>query len=150
MRTFAALTLALGLVPLAAAAEERATTKDAEMMVHNAVATVKKDGPEKAFATFNDPKGPFTYRDLYVVAYGLDGKCLAHGANKGRVGKSLIDDKDSDGKTFVRERVKLAKEQGKFWQEYKFLNPANKKVEQKVAYCELAGDAIVCCGAYKP
>jgi signal transduction histidine kinase len=151
MRTIAAVAAALALLPPLALAEERASTKDAELMVHNAVSLLKKDGPEKAYATFNDPKGPFTYRDLYVVAYGLDGKCLAHGANKARVGKSLIDDKDSDGKAFVRERVKLAKEQGRFWQEYKFLNPATKRVEQKVAYCELtAGDAIVCCGAYKP
>jgi signal transduction histidine kinase len=111
---------------------------------------VKKDGKAKAFATFNDPKGPFTYRDLYIMVYDLEGRCLAHGAKKDRVGKSFIDDKDVDGKLFVRERVKLAKDQGKLWQEYKFQNPANGKIEQKVAYCELVDGAVVCCGAYKP
>ena len=104
----------------------------------------------KAFASFTDPKGPFTYRDLYVVAYGFDGKCLAHGQKKERVGKSLIDDKAADGKLFIRERVKLAKEQGKFWQEYQFTNPATKKVENKVAYCEGVDGVIICSGAYKP
>ncbi len=149
MKKLVALAAVLAF-PLAAPAQERATTKDAELMVHNAVATVKKDGREKAFAAFNDPQGPFTYRDLYIMVYDLEGKCLAHGAKKDRIGKSLIDDKDVDGKFFVRERVKLAKEQGKLWQEYKFPNPATKKVEQKVAYCELVDGAVVCCGAYKP
>jgi signal transduction histidine kinase len=151
MHKLVALIAGLGLFPLAAtAAEERASTKDAELLVHNAMGFIKKEGVEKAFAAFSDPKGPFSYRDLYIVAYGLDGKCLAHGAKKERVGKSLINDKDPDGKLFVQERVKLAQEQGNFWQEYKFQNPATGKVEHKVAYCERAGDAVVCSGAYRP
>lgn len=149
MRRFVPAVLALTL-PVLAVADERATTKQAEGMVHNAVTFLKKEGPEKAFAAFTDPQGPFTYRDLYVVAYGLDGKCLAHGQKKDRVGKSLLDDKTPDGKLFIRERMKLAKEQGKFWQEYQFMNPATKKVEQKVAYCELVESVVVCSGAYKP
>jgi cytochrome c len=149
MRRFVPAVLAL-VFPVLALAEERASTKEAEGLVHSAVAFLKKEGKEKAFAAFTDLHGPFTYRDLYVVAYGLDGKCLAHGQKKERVGKSMLDDKTPDGKLFVRERVKLAKAQGKFWQEYQFMNPATKKVEQKVAYCETAGDAIVCSGAYKP
>jgi len=148
MTRLAAAALAV-LLPLAALAEERATSKQAEGMVKNAVALLQKEGKEKAFAAFNDPKGPFTYRDLYVVAYDLEGKCLAHGQKKERVGKSLIGDKDPDGKPFIAERVKLMKEQGKGWQEYKFMNPATQKVEQKVAYCELVEGTIVCCGAYK-
>jgi cytochrome c len=137
------------LLPAAALAEERATTKEAEGIVHSAVGFMKTEGKEKAFASFTDPKGPFTYRDLYVVAYDFDGKCLAHGQKKERVGRSLIDDKTADGKLFIRERVKLAKEQGKFWQEYQFMNPATKKVENKVAYCEGVDGVIVCSGAYK-
>ncbi len=149
MNRLAAAALALAL-PLATLAEERATTKEAEGMVKNAAGFLKKEGKEKAFAAFNDPKGPFTFRDLYVVAYDMEGKCLAHGQKKERVGKSLIGDKDPDGKAFIAERVKLMKEQGKGWQEYKFLNPATKKVELKVAYCEVADGVILCSGAYKP
>ena len=47
--------------------------------------------------------------DLYVVVYGMDGKCLAHGANEKQVGRDLIDLKDIDGKPFIRERVELGK-----------------------------------------
>ena len=148
-KLLAAATLLLALWP-AARAEERATTKLAEAMVHKAVEFLKKEGPEKAYATFSDPKGIFTYRDLYITVYDMNGKCLAHGANKDRVGKSLINDKDADGKLFVKERVEIAARDGKGWQEYKFLNPANQKVEIKVAYLERVGDVIVVCGAYKP
>lgn len=149
MTRLAAAALA-ALLPLAALAEERATTKEAEGMVKSAVAFMKKEGKEKAFAAFSDPKGSFAFRDLYIVAYDLEGKCLAHGQKKERIGKSLIGDKDPDGKPFIAERVKLMKEQGKGWQEYKFMNPANQKVELKVAYCELVEGAILCSGAYKP
>ncbi len=144
----AAAALAL-LVPLAVRAEEVATTKDAELMVHQAVAYLRKEGKAKAFAVFDDPKGRFTYRDLYIMVYDLSGKCLAHGAKRERIGKVLLEDKDVDGKQFVKERVRIAKANGKGWQEYKFLNPSSGKVEQKIAYLERADDVIVVCGAYK-
>jgi cytochrome c len=149
-----AVRMALGFLVVAVAAsalaEERATTKDAELMVHNAVAFLKKEGREKALAAFSDPKGPFTYRDLYIFVYRVDGTCVAHGAKRDRVGKNLLDEKDPDGKQYVKERIKIAKETGKGWQEYKFLNPATGKLEQKVAYVELVDDLVVGSGAYKP
>ncbi len=150
MRSHVALVALLAFLPSAALPDERATTREAESMVRSAVAFLKKEGKEKAFAVFSDPKGPFTYRDLYIMVYDMDGKCVAHGANRARIGKGLLEDKDADGKQFVKERVKIAREQGKGWQEYKFLNPATHKVEQKVAYLEAVGDVIVACGAYKP
>ncbi len=144
----AAAALAL-VVPTAVRSEEVATTKEAELMVHQAVAYLHKEGKAKAFEVFDDPKGRFTYRDLYIMVYDLSGKCVAHGAKRERIGKVLLEDKDVDGKQFVKERVRIAKEHGKGWQEYKFQNPATGKVEQKVAYLERAGDVIVVCGAYK-
>jgi cytochrome c len=141
------LLLALPVMPLA---EDRATTKEAETMVHRAVEYLKKEGSQKAFTTFSDPKGAFTYRDLYITVYDLEGKCLAHGAKSERIGKNLLEDKDADGRQFVKERVQIAKKDGKGWQEYKFLNPATKQVEHKVAYLERVGDVVVVCGAYRP
>jgi cytochrome c len=138
------------VLPLASLAQERATTKEAEAMVHRAVEYLQKEGKEKAFATFSDPKGAFTYRDLYVVAYGLDGKCLAHGAKKDRIGKNMMGDKDANGKQFIKERIELARKDGKGWQEYMFLNPATQQVEHKVAYFEKVGDVVVASGAYRP
>ena len=138
----AAVALAVAL-PAAARAEEFATSKDAELMVHQAVAFMKKEGREKALAAFSDPNGRFRYRDLYVMAYDLQGRCLAHGAKKDRIGKLLIEDKDADGKLFVKERVAIAKKYGKGWQEYKWENPVSHQIEQKVAYFELFDGIIV-------
>lgn len=150
MRRTIAAALVAALLPLAAAAQELATTKDAEMMVHRAVAFLKKEGREKAFAVFSDPQGAFRYRDLYVMAYDLDGRCLAHGFKKDRIGKSFIEEKDPDGRYFVRERMEIAKKHGKGWQEYKYLNPVSKKLEDKVAYFELVDGVVIVSGAYKP
>jgi signal transduction histidine kinase len=149
MRLAVAAAALLAFVP-AALAEDRATPKEAEVMVHKAIEFLKKAGKEKAFAAFDDPKGPFSYRDLYIMVYDVHGTCLAHGSKKERVGKSLIEEKDADGKQFVKERLEIVKKDGKGWQQYRFQNPANKKVEIKVAYFEQVDDVIVVSGAYKP
>lgn len=140
--------LASGTVA-AAAEEERASTKEAELLVKKAVEYYNKNGEEKAFSAFNDPRGPFTFRDLYIAAYDLDGKCVAHGQKKDRIGKNMLKDKDPDGKAFVAERVKIAREKGSGWQDYKFMNPVTSKIEQKVAYFERVKDVILVCGAYR-
>lgn len=145
------LTAAVLLLTLAAPArsEEYATSKDAEQLVHRAAAFLKKEGKEKAIAAFQDRKGAFVYRDLYVFAYTMDGVCLAHPTKPERVGKNNLGDKDPDGKEFVRERIEIAKKQGKGWQEYKFNNPVTNRVEQKVAYFELVNGVLLVSGAYK-
>jgi cytochrome c len=145
----AALALLAVLAAPALAEDERASTKEAELLVRKAVAYLKTNGKEKAFDVFSDSKGVFAYRDLYVTAYGLDGKCLAHGQKKERVGKNFLADKDADGKAFVAERLAMAKEKGSGWQEYKFLNPVTQQVEQKVAYFEKVDDVVISCGAYR-
>jgi len=132
-----------------AGAEERATKKEAEAMVKKAVAAYKAGG-EKVFADFTAPSKKFVSKDLYIVAYDLTGKCVAHGQNAKQVGKDLIGMKDPDGKAFVKERIDLAKSKGTFWQDYKFTDPLTKKVLAKQMYCEKADDKnIICGGVYK-
>lgn len=149
MRKIAVAVALAVLLPLAAAAQEYATTKDAELLVRRAVAFLKAEGKEKAFPVFSDPKGAFAYRDLYVTVYDMEGRCLAHGQKKERVGKVFMEEKDVDGKQFIRERLEIVKQHGKGWQEYKWMNPATKTIEQKVAYFEKAGDVVIMAGAYK-
>lgn len=132
------------------AAEGGATKEDAVSMVKKGVAHVKSAGKDKAYAEFSD-KANASWRkeDLYLVVYGLDGTVHAHGANARMVGKNLIDLKDIDGKPFVKERVDMARSQASFWQDYKFTNPENKKIEPKSMYCEKLDDTVVCGGIYK-
>ena len=132
-----------------AMAQDRAVRADAVSMVKKAVVFAKAYGPEKAYAAFNDKSGKFADRDLYVVVYGLDGKCLAHGANEKQIGKDLIGLTDVDGKYFVKERVEMVKAQPNgAWQKYKFSNPVSRKIEPKEMYCERHGDTAICAGVY--
>lgn len=144
-----ALAAALGTAFLPASASN-ATKDEAQAMVKKGIAFIKANGVDKGYATISDKAGPFIDRDLYLVVYGLDGKCLAHGANPKQIGRDLIDLTDVDGKYFVKDRVALAKSKpGGFWQEYKFTNPVSKKVEPKVMYCEKLGETAVCGGVYQ-
>jgi signal transduction histidine kinase len=132
-----------------ASAATGATKDEAVAMVKKAVAAIKSEGPDKAYAEISNPTGPFVDRDLYIVVYGLDGMVLAHGADKKRIGTNQMNDKDADGKEFVKERIELAKTHDSFWQSYKFMNPVTKKVEPKQMYCERLEQTVVCGGVYQ-
>ena len=145
----AAAAAAFALAPLALAAEGGATPEQATAMVKKGVAYIKANGPEKGYAEITSKTSQFKFEDLYLVVYGLDGTVHAHGANEKMVGRNLIDLKDVDGKPFVKERVELGKTKTSFWQDYKFTNPENKKIEPKTMYCERLEQTVVCGGIYK-
>ncbi len=134
----------------AIAAAERATAKEAEAMVKKGVAYIKANPRDKAMAEISNKQGQFVDRDLYLTVYKLDGMNLAHGANEKCIGKNMIDLKDIDGKDYIRERLDTAKSKPSFWQDFKFVNPVNKKIEPKQMYCERADELVVCGGIYKP
>ena len=96
-------------------------------MVGAAIASIKKDGPDRTYTEISNKSGKFVDRDLYVVVYRLDGHVLAHGANAKLIGTDQRKAKDVDGKAFVQERIALAHKQPTFWQEYKFKNPVTEQ-----------------------
>ena len=57
---------------------------------------------------------------------------------------------DVDGKYFVKERTERAVKETSFWQDYKFVNPVDKKIEPKQMYCERLEQTAVCSGIYRP
>jgi len=124
------------------------TKDEAVAMVKKAIGFLKTNGPEKAYAEISNPKGQFIDRDLYVVVYDMNGKCLAHGANVKMIGRDLIDNKDVDGMEFVKERLDTMKKQASGWQDYKFRNPTTNQIEPKSMYIERVNDLIVGCGVY--
>jgi len=146
--TVLAIGCVLALGGSMALAAETGTKDEATAMVKKAIGLIKASGPEKAYAEFSNPKGAFVDRDLYVVVYDMNGKCLAHGANQKMIGRDLIDNKDVDGKEFVKERVEMMKKQATGWQDYKFRNPTSNQIEPKSMYIERVNDVIVGCGVY--
>jgi cytochrome c len=130
-------------------AQAKGTTKEAQAMLGKAVEFYKANGQAKAFAAFNDNKGKFVDRDLYIYVSDLNAKILAHGANSALIGKNLIELKDSDGKQFMKELVDKAKVSSSGSIDYKWTNPSSKKVEAKTVFFQKIGDVVLVCGAYK-
>lgn len=130
-------------------AQAKGTTKDAQAMLAKAVEFYKANGQAKAFAAFDDTKGKFVDRDIYIFVSDLNAKILSHGANPALIGKNMSELKDSDGKQFMKELVDKAKSSNTGSIDYKWTNPTSKKVEGKTAFFQKIGDVVIVCGAYK-
>ena len=146
-------------------AQQRATPIEAKKLVEQASAYVKVNGEEEALKEFANPHGKFVKDelyllgydlsevlkdDLYVFAYDLKGVMVANPKAPKLVGKNLYNEPDSKGKLFRKEIVDLANSRGSGWVDYTYMNPATRQEENKITYCQKAGNLIVCCGAYLP
>ena len=146
-------------------AEQRATPLEAKKLVEKAVAYIKANGEVKALKEFGNPRGEFVKKelnllgydlnealkdDLYVFVYDLKGVLLANPQAPTLVGKNLYNETDSRGKLFRKDIVDLTNTRGSGWVDYTYMNPAIKREENKITYCQKAGNLIVCCGAYLP
>jgi signal transduction histidine kinase len=146
----AAISLSLFAASANVWAAEKGSKEEAVAMVKKAVALIKSDGKEKAFAAISDPANTtFHDRDLYIYIYDFNGVALAHGNNPKMVGKPLIGLKDNEGKLMIKEMVELAKTKGSGWVDFKWPNPVTKTVESKSGYVEKVDDFLVGSGIYK-
>ncbi len=141
-----------GMLSVAAAAPSH-TPDQVKAFVHKAMAYMKSEGNEKAFAAFSDPKGAFVDGELYlVVMNATDGQMtmLAHGAVKALIGKPQIDTKDAEGKAFNREvPAKLVKDGDEIWLDFMWPNPATKKLGKKHMYFTRVGGVFIGAGLYE-
>lgn len=144
--------IVIGLCALAfngvAVALDKGTPDEAVAMVKKGVAFVKANGKDKAFAEFNNMKGQFVDRDLYVMVYDMEGNNKAHGSNPKLIGKNLLEIKDADGKYIVKGLIEVASK-GKGWFDYKWPNAITKAVEHKSTYVEKVDDVLIGVGIYK-
>jgi cytochrome c len=147
---FIASCLALcAFVTTAAHAKDTGTKEEAVAMVKKAVAFLKANGKDKAFAEFSKKDGQFVDRDLYVMVYDFTGKNLAHGANERLIGKNLMEIKDPDGKQLIREMTDLAQSKGRGWVDYKWTHPVTKSIDPKSTYVEKTDDLWIGVGIYR-
>lgn len=143
---FALVTAALCSV---ASAADKGTSDEAMALVKKAAAYMKANGKDKAIAAFNDPKGPFVDRDLYIFAIDTTGLTVANGSNAKLVGKNVMSMKDQDDKPFIKQFMELGASTGKGWVDYRWINPVSQKIETKSTYIEKIDGLIVGCGIYK-
>jgi len=120
-------------------------------MVKKAAAYLKANGKEKAFAEFNNPKGQFVDRDLYIFVYDMKGTSMAIGNGKAAkmVGKNLMDMRDVDGVYLIKSFLEVGNTKGKGWVDYRWPNPLTSTVEHKSSYVEKVDDVVIGCGTYK-
>ncbi len=135
--------------PLAIAAGAHGTADEAKALADRAAAYLKQAGPDKAFAAFDDKTGQFVDRDLYVFVRSMDGNTVAHGANMAMIGHTNLTLKDADGKLYNKEMIDLAQSKGSGWVDYRWVDPLDKKIEQKSSYVERVGDYVIGVGFYR-
>jgi len=135
------------LASVGAGAGEKGTPEEAKAMLDRAVKAVQA-GEAKALAAFNDPKGGYVDRDLYVFCFDKDGKITAHGADKAMLGIDAKTLKDPDGRAIGTEMVALAGKGGGSI-EYKWKSPTTNQVGNKVSFVKTEGSQTCGVGAYK-
>jgi len=151
LRVFTAFAAIAFLIQIPfASAGEYGTRDEAVAMVKRVEDMFSRAGADSTFKAVSDKSVvSFHDRDLYPFIYDLAGRCVAHGARPALIGKNLLDLKDQDGKYLIREMIRIARGSGAGWVNYKWPNPINNKIEDKVSYVEKMGDFFVGVGVYR-
>ena len=131
--------------------QTKGSAAEAMSLAARGLAHVQAVGLQKACEDFSAKDGRWMEGDLYVFVIRRDGLVMAHGANRGFVGKSMYELKDANGKEFVKEMAVIAKTRGSGWVDYLWPNPTTKKIEEKSSYVvAIPGhDAFVLVGYYR-
>lgn len=145
----AACAISLPAAVQAQTQHRHATAAEAQAMLDRAVAELKSAGPKKAFAEFNQAKGPYNDGELYVFVLSMKGVYEAYSPNPAQVGKDVHEMKDAEGTPLVQNMIELAQSKGHGDVRYVWLNRADNEIERKWTMIERVGDHIVGVG-YHP
>jgi cytochrome c len=138
----------------AATAADNPSKDDAKALVKEAVKFAKANGKDKFFDEVRNPKGKFHFQEgtkkgLYIFVYDEKGVVLAHGVRLELTGKNRWNDKDPDGKFWIRDWTDLVHKSGSGWIKYKEYNPAaNNQIMDKWSFVELVDGMVIGCGVY--
>ena len=142
----------LGSGTYGAAAIEPPGKAEVKAFVNRAYAFVKKVGRTKAFAAFTKKDGEWFRGQQYIFADRMDGTVLCFPTEPDKVGTSLWDRRDPDGKYPIRMMCRLARTKGSGWVTYTYNNPAQgDQMQRKYTYIRRAGkDWFLGSGTYRP
>jgi cytochrome c len=138
----------LSLCLWSAAACAESTEKDAVALVEKGAQFMRQNGKDQLIKMINTRNAEFYQGALYLAMLDMDGVALAH-PTTALIGKNLADVPDADGKLFRREIVAVVQGKGSGWVAYKFMNPANGKVEPKTTFVLRVGDVALEAGIYR-
>ena len=144
-RAAATFMMAVACCSLAAEGSDAEQAKD---LLNKAVAYLEKEGPAKAFCTFNDPGGRFHKGPLYVFAVNMDGVYFAHSAAPTLAGTSLRDTRDAAGQPVGKNIMEVIMSHGEGSVDYMWLNYGTNKVEKKHSFVKRVEEFVLGVGYY--
>jgi signal transduction histidine kinase len=125
--------------------------KRIEAMVNKAADLVNKQG-NAAFPAFRKQGSEWYSGNLYLFAYDSKLNVLLNPAFPEREGKSMAGQKDSKGKLFHDEFLKVVKTKGSGWVDYWFPKPGQTEMSQKWSYVKAikaeGGTGVIGAGFY--
>jgi len=132
-----------------ALAADRGTPAEARAMFDQAVQYMEANGAERAFAAFNNQKGQFVRKDLYVFVIDNQGVYHASGAApEALVGLKVLDTTDAAGTPLFHEMIDATRKAPEATVRYAWLNRTTNKVEPKASYVRKIGDYVLGVGHY--
>lgn len=140
------LVLAIALPVIAKVSSEPA----AKALLAKAIAHYKSAGSAQALKDFSVAGGDYVDGDLYLYCVSkADKKIDAHPVNKGLIGVNFYALKDVDGVPFGQQTMDKAKGSKVGFVDYKWMNPATKKIGAKRGYFQDFGQDVCIVGVYK-
>lgn len=125
-----------------------ASLAEAEALADRAADLLGRIGPERALPAFMDPAGGFIDRDLYVFVLDLDGNLWANGAFPQAIGSNALSARDSHGRPYVADMIRVAERDGRGWVAYEWVNPCTGTMSPKVSFIRRVGSFVIGVGAY--
>ena len=101
--------------------------------VSDALSLIRTMGKD-AFRILKDTSSEFVYKDSYLFVIDTLCNTLVNPAEPGFEGKNQKDLKDSNGKPFIQDMVKLAVDNGQGWIEYQWPKPGTTKPVRKSSF----------------
>ena len=127
--------LMLSLAPALADEVKKPTREEVQAVTEKAAALIVEKGLDDAGKAFN-ADGEFKHGEIYVNVIDYDGVWKVYPPRPAGVGQNVMNVKDPDGIFIVQEILKIAKDKGEGWVNYRWMNPASNKIEPKITFAK--------------
>lgn len=108
--------------------------------VQSAVAYAQENEKEVALEEFSNKTGSFVNGNLYIYAYDFNGTNVGHPFKSDWIGKSKLNETDSNGVLYIRNLIDVARD-GEGFTYFIFPNPAHdNRDEFKIGYAMKVDD----------
>lgn len=108
--------------------------------VQSAVAYAQENERETSLEVFSNKTGSFVDGDLYIYAYDFNGTNIGHPFKSDWIGKSKLNETDSNGVLYIRDLIDVSRD-GEGFTYFIFPNPAHDNTDEfKIGYAMKVDD----------